>query len=142
MVVIEAGERSGSLITAASALDQGRDVMVVPGGVLSGRNRGGHALLRDGASLVESAEDVLIALGGGPVPVPRDPDRASSSCSQADAILDALDVEDGQNIDELVALTGVPPERLLVRLSELELAGQAARRPGGRFVRSSGKVIT
>src|SRR4029078_8086814 len=62
-VVIEAAEQSGSLITAASALEQGKDVMAVPGNVLSGRNRGGHALIRDGAKIVESADDILEELG-------------------------------------------------------------------------------
>ena len=63
VVVIEAGEKSGSLITARCALDQGRDVLAVPGNVLSGRNRGAHALLRDGAKIVESADDILEELG-------------------------------------------------------------------------------
>ena len=63
VVVIEAGEKSGSLITARSALDQGRDVLAVPGNVLSGRNRGAHALLRDGAKIVEDADDILEELG-------------------------------------------------------------------------------
>ena len=63
VVVIEAGEKSGSLITARCALDQGRDVLAVPGNVLSGRNRGGHALLRDGARIVETADDILEELG-------------------------------------------------------------------------------
>ena len=63
VVVIEAGEKSGSLITAKMAMEQGREVLVVPGNVLSGRNKGGHALIRDGARLVESVEDVLAELG-------------------------------------------------------------------------------
>ena len=63
VVVIEASEKSGSLITAGCALEQGRDVMAVPGNVLSGRNRGGHALLRDGAKIVESADDIVEELG-------------------------------------------------------------------------------
>ena len=59
VVVVEAAHRSGSLITARVATEQGREVMAVPGSVLSGRNRGGHALLRDGAKLVETADDIL-----------------------------------------------------------------------------------
>ena len=63
VVVLEVAEGSGSLITAACALEQGRDVMAVPGNPLSGRNRSGHALIRDGAKIVESADDILEELG-------------------------------------------------------------------------------
>ena len=63
VVVTEASEKSGSLITAACALEQGRDVMTVPGNVLRGRNRGAHALIRDGAKIVESADDIVEEFG-------------------------------------------------------------------------------
>jgi DNA processing protein len=140
VVVVEAGERSGSLITAGCALEQGREVMVVPGPVLSGRNRGAHSLLRDGATLVESADDILAALatalswtspaadGIGPASLAR-PDTAD------DPLLAVLDVDDGQDLDALVRQIGLPATAILARLSELELSGQAARQPGGRFVR-------
>ena len=65
MLVVEAAEKSGSLITARLAADQGRDVMAMPGLTAGGRNRGAHALLRDGAKLVESAVDILQELGIG-----------------------------------------------------------------------------
>ena len=85
VVVIEAGEKSGSLITARCALEQGRDVLAVPGSVLGGRNRGGHALLRDGARIVESADDILDELNLRPRCASREP-TAGSPASQAAAV--------------------------------------------------------
>src|SRR5262249_60949961 len=63
VVVVEAAENSGSLTTSRYALEHGRDVCAVPGSVLGGRNRGSHALLKDGAKVVESADDILEELG-------------------------------------------------------------------------------
>ena len=75
VIVIEANDKSGSLITAGFALAQGREVMVVPGTVLAGRNRGGHLLIRDGAALVENAEDVLAVLVSAVPPLRRRSER-------------------------------------------------------------------
>ena len=149
VVVIEAHERSGSLITAACALEQGREVMVVPGSVRSGRNRGAHALLKDGAALVECAADVLNELGAA-MPLLVSAAVPSSSAvvpaplhgSTAAQILALLDPDDGADLDDLQGMTGLDVSALTRHLTELELAGLAIRQPGGRFVRCSGKVIT
>ncbi len=144
VVVIEAHERSGSLITAACAIEQGRDVMVVPGPVRSGRNRGAHALLKDGAALVESAADVLAELGiaaaqhGGTAARTPAPLRSSTAA----LILAALDPDEGLDLDDLQGATGLDVMALTRHLTELELAGLAVRQPGGRFVRSLTKVVT
>jgi DNA processing protein len=155
VIVIEANDRSGSLITAGCALAQGREVMVVPGTVLAGRNRGGHQLIRDGAALVENAEDVLAVLVSAvpalraskastlPAAEGRAPlDAAGVEPPEEDRVLSALDPAEPQDFDQLAQRTGVPPQALLARLADLELSGQIARYPGGRFVRCSGKVIT
>jgi DNA processing protein len=133
VVVIEAGEKSGSLITARCALEQGRDVLAVPGNVLSGRNRGAHALLRDGAKIVESADDILEELGMS-VPVrPRAGDEGSRS--PEDPILACLTPGEPSDLDAIAERSGLTTARLLPRLFELELQGAVARIGGGRFVR-------
>jgi DNA processing protein len=130
VVVIEAGEKSGSLITARCALEQGREVLAVPGNVLSGRNRGAHALLRDGAKIVESADDILEELGMSPRASARQQARPG-----ADPILDCLTPGDPCDLDAIAAATGLGTAKLLPRLFELELQGAVARVGGGRFVR-------
>ena len=129
VIVIEAGEKSGSLITARLALEQGRDVLAVPGNVLSGRNRGAHALLRDGAKIVETADDILEELGCAPERAT----RSQPSCS--DPILDCLTPGEPADLDAIADRSGLSAARLLSRLLELELQGVVARAGGGRFVR-------
>jgi DNA processing protein len=133
VVVIEAGEKSGSLITARLALDQGRDVLAVPGNVLNGRNRGGHALLRDGAKIVETADDILEELhlastGGGGA-------AGESLPASADPVLGCLSPGESCDLDAIAGRSGVSVPRLLPRLLELELQGFVKRAGGGRFVR-------
>jgi DNA processing protein len=135
VVVVEANEKSGSLITAACALRQGRDVMAVPGSVLSGRNRGSHSLLKDGAKVVETADDILEELGwtAGP-PTERTGNTRVKSLSQ-DPLLSRMDLGEIYGLDELVEATGTPAARLLPRLMELELLGYVDAPAAGRFVR-------
>ena len=136
VVVIEASERSGSLITAACALEQGREVMAVPGNVLNGRNRGAHALIRDGAKIVEGADDIVEELGYGPV---RASDAsavdATGSTTSRDPVLRVMEAGRPYDLDGLAGLSGLDSARLLPRLLDLELAGLLRRIEGGRFMR-------
>jgi DNA processing protein len=134
VVVIEAGEKSGSLITARCALEQGRDVLAVPGNVLSGRNRGAHALLKDGARMVESVDDILEELGMRRGIRPGDT-GAPGTGSAADPVLACLVPGEASDLDAIAERSGLSPSRLLPRLFELELRGAVARLGGGRFVR-------
>jgi DNA processing protein len=131
VVVIEAGEKSGSLITARCALEHGRDVLAVPGNVLSGRNRGGHALLRDGARIVESADDVLEELG---MTMRATMAAGPSDGAVRDPIVSCLTPGEPTDLDVIAERSGLSPARLLPRLFELELRGAVARVGGGRFV--------
>ncbi|MGE0359166.1 MAG: DNA-processing protein DprA [Vicinamibacterales bacterium] len=141
-VVVEASEKSGSLITAGAALEQGREVMAVPGSVATGRHRGAHALLRDGATLVERAEDVLAALGWA------SPD-ATPGAPAGPALDPALAAElglppgtDDFGPDDVAAGTGWTLAEVGARLGVLEISGRISRIAGGRFVGSRNRVLT
>lgn len=139
VVVIEASEKSGSLITAGCALEQGREVMAVPGNVLSGRNRGGHALLKDGAKIIESVDDIVEGLGWDPASPRPTGHQVSGSpdVGSADPVLKAMALDHAYDLDALSHASGLDVRRLLPRLIELELAGLVRRHGGGRFVRPS-----
>jgi DNA processing protein len=132
VVVIEAGEKSGSLITARAALEQGRDVLAVPGNVLTGRNRGAHALLKDGAKIVETADDILEELG---MPVLNPGPGQPASNTEIDPVLACFTPGEPSDLDRISGLSGLSPAQLLPRLLDLELQGLVGRAGGGRFVR-------
>lgn len=130
-LVVEAALQSGSLITARMAVEQGKEVFAIPGSIHSPQSRGCHALLRQGAKLVESAQDVLEDLRLVPV-VPRELEDAPAEVD--DPLLEAMGY-DPVGLDALIARTGIPAPQLQAQLLELELAGQVARLPGGLFQR-------
>ena len=139
VVVVEASERSGSLITAASALEQGREVMAVPGSVLGGRNRGGHALIRDGATIVEAADDIvgeLRHLPGWNVIASTEANVAAPA-AYGHEVLGHMSVGQLCVLDQLAAVSGLAGPALLAVLSALELSGRVRRLPGGGFLRVS-----
>lgn len=140
VVVVEAALRSGSLITARFALEQGRDVFAVPGSPLDPRARGSNSLIKDGAALVESAEDIVAALESGFRPL-AEPDRPDFGPARRDAgeadgasrrrILEALGPTPTP-VDELVRQTGLPVPLVRMVLLELDLAGRLHRDAGDR----------
>lgn len=141
-LVVEAALPSGSLITARMALEQGRDVLAIPGSIHSPQSRGCHALIKQGARLVDSVQDVLDELGlhtsGIPirtVPSTGTPDAAADD--ETTALLEALG-HDPVGLDALAARSGLDAATLQARLLELELDAQVARLPGGLFQRLHG----
>ena len=134
-LVIEAALQSGSLITARMAVEQGREVFAIPGSIHSPQSRGCHALIRQGAKLVESVQDVLEEL---PLDAPAASRRTAAAAvpmqAEASTLLRAIGF-DPVGLDALCARTGHPAATLQVLLLELELDGRLARLPGGLFQR-------
>jgi DNA processing protein len=147
VIVVEAAARSGSLITARLALDQGREVMAVPGHPMDSRAAGANLLIRDGATLVRGAEDVVEVLGmaGRPATLPQAPSAAASAGAQS-----GTTVPEGGDESAILALLGPQPlaEDQLIRdlgrparavaqaLAILEMSGKITRSAGGLVARS------
>jgi DNA processing protein len=131
-LVVEAALQSGSLITARLAAEQGKDVFAVPGSIHSPQARGCHLLLKQGAKLVETAQDVLEELAG---PLQRSAPPVAPEPADT-PLLQALG-HDPVTLDALVARTGEAAATLQAWLLELELEGRVARLPGGLFQRVS-----
>ena len=134
-LVVEAALQSGSLITARMALEQGRDVFAIPGSIHSTQSKGCHALIKQGAKLVESAQDILeelqFATSTPAVSTRTEEDKVSPALA---ALLQALGF-DPIGLDGLQARSGLPTPQLQAQLMELELGGLVARLPGGKFQR-------
>lgn len=137
-LVIEAALQSGSLITARLAAEQGKEVFAIPGSIHSPQSRGCHALIKQGAKLVESAQDVLEELRMAPAPgAEREPPAIPGQASglpPENPLVSALGF-DAVSLDALQARTGLDTPALQAQLLELELDGQITRLPGGLFQR-------
>ncbi|HKJ24206.1 MAG TPA: DNA-processing protein DprA [Myxococcota bacterium] len=138
VVVVEARQRSGSLVTARHALDQGIDVLAVPGPVTSPTSEGTNGLLRDGAAPALAADDVLATIGVAPPVLPRAEDRAPDGAGPAAASGDAARIvaalhERASTRDELGRRLGLAPGALAAALLPLELDGRVVEDRDGRL---------
>jgi DNA processing protein len=135
-LVVEAALQSGSLITARLASEAGREVFAIPGSIHSPQSRGCHALLKQGAKLVESGADVLEEFPARSESTRTVPHEATEIAPTGDPVLEALGF-DPVSLDALIARTGWPAPELNAKLLELELMGDVARLPGQLFQRVS-----
>ena len=135
-LVVEAALASGSLITARTAAEQGREVFAVPGSIHSPLSKGCHALIKSGAKLVESAEDVLTELSGF-----RASGHASTTAMEAPPVATAVSGllahmgHDPVDVDSLCGRAGMSADQVTAELLRLELEGRIAALPGGLYQR-------
>ncbi len=142
VVIVEATQRSGSLITARLALDQGREVFAVPGSVESFKSSGTHSLIKQGAKLVEHAQDILEELHWEETSqqsasglIGRIEEKAPSLSPREKQIWDLLS-DGSQHVDQIVRQTGIGISPLLSLLLEMELKGLIKQQPGKYFIRN------
>ena len=140
-LVVEAALKSGSLITARLALEQGKDVFAIPGSIHSTQSRGCHALIKQGAKLVECAQDILEEVhiatffdSGESETQEMTEFGSERGFDESTALLDALGF-DPSSLEDLQARTGIDTAQLQAQLMALELQGRVARLPGAMFQR-------
>lgn len=134
-LVVEAALASGSLITARTAADQGREVFAIPGSIHSPLSKGCHALIKNGAKLVESAEDILAELGGFRPSGYASTTAAAPSTAPAEAGLLQHMGHDPVDVDSLCTRAGMSAEQVSSELLRLELDGRITSLPGGLYQR-------
>lgn len=135
VLVVEAAPASGSLITARMASEQGREVFAIPGSIHAIQSRGCHALIKQGAKLVETLTDILEELSTPTARAHQEQDASDTQNTEAEhPLLSALGY-DPTGLDALQARTGQATAELQVQLLELELSGEITRLPGGLFQR-------
>ena len=139
-VVVEAAERSGSLITARLALEQDREVFAVPGRITCRTSVGTNFLIKSGAKLVQSASDILSELPKGALarlnPRPEAPGekKTESLNVEEERILSILSADEGIHIDTLAEKASLGTAELLSRLLTLEMAGRVVQLPGQHYI--------
>ena len=143
VLVVEATLLSGSLITARLAGDQGRDVFAIPGSIHSPFSKGPHKLIREGAKLVETANDVLAEIGFATADVTASSKTATRvmEAPAHRALFDAI-AHDPVDIDTLMERTGLPADEVQAALTALELDGFIAPLPGGRWQRIERTIVS
>jgi len=135
VVVVEATLRSGSLITARFALEQGREVFAVPGNIDSARSAGTNRLIREGAKLVARVEDILEEISLPALPVQEETTPKPKLTEEEARVFSALGPQ-AAHIDQVIAQSALPSARVSVILLSLELAGHVKQLPGMRFVKT------
>ncbi|MDQ3814693.1 MAG: DNA-processing protein DprA, partial [Armatimonadota bacterium] len=147
VIIVEAAERSGALITADFALEQGRDVFAVPGNIYKVQSKGVHALIKQGATLIESADDVIAALNNRALPFVQEKKEKAPAATQAaqpavradltaleNRVYLALEIEP-RHVDDIAESANMGAAEANATLVMLELKNVARRLPGGMFVR-------